>query len=136
VLVCVGITFLVHVVTYLLNTQLPLHLLALGGSHAQIGWLFALNTGVAMLVRPQVGAWVDRHGARRVMAPGAVVLVATMLVLAAATSPLAVVTSMVGLGIANALLSTTGSVVVAAESPSARRGEALSLYYVAASTGW
>ena len=35
--VCVGVTFLLHVVTYLLHTQLPLHVLALGGSHAQIG---------------------------------------------------------------------------------------------------
>ena len=62
VLVCVGLTFLLHVVTYLLNTQLPLHVVGLGGSHAQIGWLFAMSTGVAMLLRPQVGGWVDRHG--------------------------------------------------------------------------
>jgi MFS family permease len=135
VLVCVGITFLLHVVVYLLNTQLPLHVLGLGGSHAQIGWLFAVNTGVAVLLRPQVGGWVDRHGARAVMAPGAVVLVATMVALGLATSPLAVIASMAGLGVAGALLSTTGSVVVAAQSPAARRGEALSLYYVAASIG-
>ena len=67
ILLCVALTFLLHVATYLLNTQLPLHLLNLGGSHAQIGWLFAMNTGVAMLLRPQVGGWTDRHGAR---APG------------------------------------------------------------------
>jgi hypothetical protein len=59
--VCVGITFLVHVVTYLLNTQLPLRVLGLGGRHVQIGWLFAMNTGVAMLLRPQVGGWVRLH---------------------------------------------------------------------------
>jgi MFS family permease len=125
----------VHVVTYLLNTQLPLHVVGLGGSHAQIGWLFAMNTGVAMLLRPQVGGWVDRYGARVVMLPGAGVLVATMLALSLATSPLAIIASMAGLGIGNALISTTGSIVVAAESPAARRGEALSLYYVAASVG-
>jgi MFS family permease len=135
VLVCVGIAFLIHVVTYLLGTQLPLHVLALGGSHAQIGWLFAVTAGVAMVLRPQVGGWVDRHGARAVMVPGAVVLIATMLVLWLARSPLAVIAAMAGLGIGNALLSTSGSVVVAAESPAARRGEALSLYYVAASLG-
>ena len=133
--VCVGISFLIHVVTYLLNTQLPLHVLALGGTHAQIGWLFAMNTGAAMLLRPQVGGWVDRRGARAVMLPGTVVLLVTMLALGVAASPLAVVAAMAGLGIASALVSTTGSVVVAAESPAARRGEALSLYYVAASVG-
>ena len=72
--VCVAITALVHVITYLLNTQLPLHIVALGGSHAQIGWLFAVMTGVAMVLRPQVGGWADRYGARTVMLPGAAVL--------------------------------------------------------------
>jgi MFS family permease len=42
---------------------------------------------------------------------------------------------MAGLGIGNALISTTGSIVVADASPAARRGEALSLYYVASSVG-
>jgi MFS family permease len=135
VLVCVGLTFLLHVVTYLLNTQLPLHVVGLGGSHAQIGWLFALSTGVAMLLRPQVGGWVDRHGARAVMLPGAGVLLVTMLALGVATSPLGLIAAMTGLGVSGALISTTGSVVVAAHSPAARRGEALSLYYVAASVG-
>ena len=135
ILLCVALTFLLHVATYLLNTQLPLHLLNLGGSHAQIGWLFAMNTGVAMLLRPQVGGWTDRHGARAVMLPGAVVLVATMLSLTVATSPLALILATIGLGVSNALISTTGSVVVAAESPAVRRGEALSLYYVATSVG-
>ena len=70
-LLCVAITLLLHVVTYLLNTQLPLQILALGGRHAQIGWLFAATTGVAMILRPQVGGWTDRYGGRAVMLPGA-----------------------------------------------------------------
>jgi MFS family permease len=133
--VCVAITALVHVVTYLLNTQLPLHVVALGGSHAQIGWLFAVTTGVAMLLRPQVGGWSDRHGGRAVMLPGAGVLVVTMLALNLATTPLAFIALMAGLGIGNALLSTTGSIVVADLSPPERRGERLALYYVASSVG-
>jgi MFS family permease len=133
--VCVAITSLVHVVTYLLNTQLPLHIVALGGSHAQIGWLFAVTTGVAMLLRPQVGGWTDRYGGRAVMLPGAGVLVVTMLALYLAATPLAFIVLMAGLGIANALLSTTGSIVVAGESPADRRGESLALYYVASSVG-
>ncbi|HEX9821517.1 MAG TPA: MFS transporter [Methylomirabilota bacterium] len=134
-LLCVGITLLVHVVTYVLNTQLPLQIVALGGSHAQIGWLFAVMTGVAMVLRPQVGGWTDRYGARAVMLPGAAVLVLTMVALNFAATPTALIALMAGLGIANALISTTGSVVVAGESPPARRGEALSLYYVASSVG-
>jgi MFS family permease len=132
---CVGVTLLVHVVTYLLNTQLPLQIVALGGSHAEIGWLFAVTTGVAMVLRPQVGGWADRFGARTVMLPGAGALIVTMIALNFAATSFALIALMAGLGVANALISTTGSIVVAAESPPARRGEALSLYYVASSVG-
>jgi MFS family permease len=134
-LFCVVITLVLHVVTYLLNTQLPLQILALGGRHAQIGWLFAATTGVAMVLRPQVGGWTDRYGGRTVMLPGAVTLLVTMVAFFFATTPIALIGLMIGLGIANALLSTTGSIVVANASAPERRGEALSMYYVASSAG-
>lgn len=132
---CVGITLLLHLVTYLLSTQLPLQIVALGGSHALVGWIFAVTSGVAMLLRPQVGSWADRHGARAVMLPGAGALVLTVAALNVAATPAALIALMAGLGIASALLSTTGSIVVAGESPPTRRGETLSLYYLAASLG-
>src|SRR5207237_984524 len=101
----------------------------------QIGWLFAVTTGVAMVLRPQVGGWTDRYGARAVMLPGAAALLLTMLALTLVRTPGGLIALMAGLGIANALISTTGSIVVAADSPATRRGEALSLYYVASSVG-
>jgi MFS family permease len=134
-LICVALTFVLHLGMYLLTTQLPGHLLRLGGSHAQIGWLFGVTTLVGLVLRPQVGGWTDRHGARRVMLPGAVALVVTMLVLPLARSPLAVIALMAGLGVGAALISTTGSIVVANESPADRRGESLSLFYVFSSAG-
>lgn len=132
---CVGLTFVLHAGTYLLNTQLPLHLLTLGGSHAHIGWLFGVTTAVGMVLRPQVGGWTDRYGARAVMIPGAIALVLTAVALTGASSPLTVIALMAGLGIGNALISTTGSIVVANESPADRRGESLSLFYVFSSAG-
>jgi len=134
-LVCVALTFILHLGMYLLTTQLPMHLLRLGGSHAQIGWLFGVTTLVGLVLRPQVGGWTDRYGARRVMLPGALALVLTMLALPAAGSPLAVIALMAGLGVGAALISTTGSIVVATESPDDRRGESLSLFYVFSSAG-
>lgn len=133
--VCVGLTFVLHLSTYLLNTQLPIHLLTLGGSHAHVGWLFGVTTAVGLVLRPQVGGWTDRYGARAVMVPGAVALVITMLALTRADTPFSVIALMVGLGIGNALISTTGSIVVANESPADRRGELLSLFYVFSSAG-
>ena len=134
-LVCVALTFILHLGMYLLNTQLPMHLLRLGGSHAQIGWLFGVTTLVGLVLRPQVGGWTDRYGARAVMLPGALALVVTMLALPLARSPLAVIALMAGLGVGAALISTTGSIVVANESPPDRRGESLSLFYVFSSAG-
>ncbi len=55
---------------YLLNATLPLHVVGLGGSKTQVGLLFATSTTVSMVLRPLVGGWVDRFGARRVMLPG------------------------------------------------------------------
>lgn len=135
IVLSVAITGVLHVVMYLLNTQLPLHVMTLGGSLAQIGWLFAVNTGVAMALRPQVGGWVDRYGARAILLPGAATLVLTMVAFNFAATPAALIALMGGLGIASALISTTGSIVVAAESPPHRRGETLSLYYLASSVG-
>jgi MFS family permease len=120
---------------YLLNTRLPRHLLRLGGSHAHIGWLFGVTTLVGLVLRPQVGGWTDRHGARAVMLPGALALVLTMVALPLAPSPLAVIMLMAGLGVGAALISTTGSIVVANESAPERRGESLSLFYVFSSAG-
>lgn len=133
--ICVALTFVLHVSMYVLNTQLPIHLLRLGGSHAQIGWLFGVTTLVGLVLRPQVGGWTDRYGARAVMLPGALALVLTMLALPAASSPPAVIALMAGLGVGAALISTTGSIVVANESPGDRRGESLSLFYVFSSAG-
>src|SRR6266850_1765740 len=134
-LICVALTFVLHVGMYVLNTQMPIHLLRLGGSHAQIGWLFGVTTVVGLVLRPQVGGWTDRYGARAVMLPGALALIVTMLALPAAASPLAVIALMAGLGVGAALISTTGSIVVANESPGDRRGESLSLFYVFSSAG-
>jgi MFS family permease len=131
----VALTFLLHIGTYVINTQMPIHLLRLGGSHAQIGWLFGVTTLVGLVLRPQVGGWTDRYGARAVMVPGALALIVTMLALPAASTPLAVIALMAGLGVGAALISTTGSIVVANESPGDRRGESLSLFYVFSSAG-
>ena len=44
-LFCVVITLLLHVVTYLLSTQLPLQILALGGRQVATPSYFALARG-------------------------------------------------------------------------------------------
>ncbi len=128
---CLAITSGVHIALYMLNTTLPLHLVALGGSKTQVGLLFSVGTVVSMLLRPLVGGWIDRYGFRPVMLPGALVLIATLLVLPLAGTPALVIVLMAGLGCGNGLVSTGVGVLVAQSSSPARRGEALSVYYVA-----
>ena len=128
---CLAISGGVHVVVYLLNATLPLHVVGLGGSKTQVGLLFATSTTVSMILRPLVGGWVDRFGARRVMLPGVAALLATLLLLPLAASPAAYVALMAGLGCGNGVLATAAGVLVAQASPAARRGEALSVYFLA-----
>ena len=130
---CLAITSLVHVLVYLLSATLPLYMVAQGGSNTQVGLLFAVSAGVSMVLRPLVGGWVDRYGFRPVMLPGAVVLVATLLVLPWAKAPATLVALMAGIGFGNGLISTSAGVLAAQASPAERRGEALSVYYVATS---
>jgi MFS family permease len=127
---CLAISGGVHVVIYLLNATLPLHVVGLGGSKTQVGLLFATSTTVSMILRPLVGAWVDRVGARRVMLPGVGVLLATLLLLPLAAAPAAYVALMAGLGCGNGLLVTAAGVLVAHAGPAARRGEVLSVYFL------
>jgi MFS family permease len=66
-----------------------------------------------MVLRPQVGGWVDCYGARKLMLAGAGVLLLTMALLNVAATPFMLIALMAGLGIGLALLSTAGSIVVA-----------------------
>src|SRR6266436_4919131 len=67
------------------------------------------------------------------MLPGALVLVATLLILPLAATPVAFIALMGGIGLGNGLISTGAGVLAAQASPPARRGEALGIYYVATS---
>ena len=128
---CLAVSGGVHVLVYLLNATLPLHLVQIGGSKTQVGLLFATATTVSMVLRPLVGGWVDRFGVRPVMLPGVAVLLATLLLLPSATAPVACIALMAGLGGGNGVLATAAGVLVAQASPPARRGEALSVYFLA-----
>jgi MFS family permease len=130
---CLAITSCIHILVYMLSATLPLHMVALGGSKTQVGLLFGVSAGFSMLLRPLVGGWVDRYGFRPVMLPGAAVLLATLAALPLAQAPALLVALMAGIGFGNGLVSTSAGVLAAQASPAERRGEALSVYYVATS---
>jgi MFS family permease len=132
-LTCYAVTAALHLATISLATLLPLHVVALGGTRTQVGLIFSVMTVVSMVVRPTVGGWIDRYGARPVILPGAAVLVGTSLALHAVGTPIAVIALMAGLGLSSGLISTPASVLTAQASSPEHRGEALSTYYLASS---
>jgi MFS family permease len=132
---CYAITLAVHVGSIALSTLLPFRVVALGGSGTQVGLLFSVMTLVSMVLRPTIGAWVDRVGARAVLMPGVAALALTSLGLQVAATPAALIALMVGLGLANGLISTPASVLTAVSTAAAHRGEALGTYYLASSVG-
>jgi MFS family permease len=131
--VCYAISFVVHVGSVTLSTLLPFHMLDVGGSRTQVGLLFSISALVAMVLRPTVGGWVDRFGARLVITPGVVILLVTSLAFHVATTPAALIVLMIGIGLSNGLVSTPASVLTATSSAPAHRGEALGTYYLASS---
>jgi predicted MFS family arabinose efflux permease len=128
-----AITIAIHVATYLLQAVLPFHATALGASGTQVGFLFSMNAGVAMFLRPAVGGWVDRYGVRVVLVPGVAVLTLTSLAFHVAGTPATLIALMAGIGLSNGLVSTAAGVLAAQATSPARRGEALGVYYVATS---
>jgi MFS family permease len=132
-LTCYAITVALHIGSIALSTLLPFQMVALGGSRTQVGLLFSVTTVMSMVLRPTVGGWVDQLGARWVMAPGIAALALTSLALQFAAAPEVLIALMIGLGLANGLISTPASVLTATISAPEHRGEALGTYYLASS---
>jgi MFS family permease len=132
-LICYALCAAVHLAAYSLSTVLPFHVVALGGSRTQVGLMFSVATIVSMVLRPAIGGWIDRLGARPIIFPGIAVLGLVSLILQFPRHPEIVILVMAGSGLANALINTAASVLTARAADHAHRGEALSLYYLSSS---
>jgi MFS family permease len=128
-----AVTTVAHVISVGLGTLLPFHVVDLGGSRTQIGLVFSVMTVASMVVRPAIGGWIDRLGARPVILPAIGLLAVTSLALHLPRRPEDVIAVIVGAGLANAAINMTASVVTARASGDAHRGEALSVYYLGTS---
>lgn len=126
----VGISAAAHCALYVLTPVLSLHVVALGGTSAQVGLLFAVFSLVAVLLRPAAGAWIDRQGARRALLPGAAIMALASLGLQAAAGPAVLTALMAAIGVGYGLV-TMAAAMLAASAPAERRARALSIYYMA-----
>ena len=126
----VGISAAAHFALYVLTPVLSLHVVALGGTSAQVGLLFAVFSLVAVVLRPAAGAWIDRQGVRRALLPGAAIMVLASLGLQAAAGPAVLTALMAAIGVGYGLV-TMAAAMLAASAPAERRARALSIYYMA-----
>ena len=127
----VGISVAAHFAVYVLTPVLSLHLVSLGGTSTQVGLLFSVFSLVAVVLRPAAGAWIDRHGVRQALLPGAAIMMLASLGLQAAAGPAALIALIAGVGVGYGLV-TMAAAVLAASVPAERRAGALSVYYMAA----
>src|SRR2546426_8166300 len=58
-LACYAMSGVIHLASISLNTLLPFHVVALGGSRTQGGLLFSAATVVSIALRPAGGGWGD-----------------------------------------------------------------------------
>jgi predicted MFS family arabinose efflux permease len=127
----VGISVASHLAVYALTPIFSLHLIAIGGTAAQVGLLFSVFSIVAVVLRPMAGAWIDRQGVHQALIPGAALIVLTSLGFHAARQPGTFIALTAGFGIGYGLV-TMAAAVLAASAPPEQRGKALSIYYLAA----
>src|SRR3989441_2109400 len=110
-LACYAMSGVIHLASISLNTLLPFHVVALGGSRTQVGLLFSATTVVSMALRPAVGGWIDRFGARWVILPGIAGLARASLPPPLPLTPEAVIAGMVRTGVRNGVGPMTASVL-------------------------
>lgn len=115
----------------LLLPVVPLYLLDIGGTESQVGLLFGITAGSALLLRPLTGWIADRYGRKPLFLVGNIGFLISMALypLARSLFPLLAVRSFQGAGLS--ATSTAGSTMVADLAPSTRRAEAMGIYGVA-----
>ena len=100
----------------------------LHGSAIMVGAAFATAAVVALLLRPFGGQLAQRCGPRWVLALGAAIAVATGMAYALPLGAPGLLAARVGMGVAEALVMTAGSVWAVSLAPSHRRGQVVGLY--------
>lgn len=127
-----GASFVAICSFQLLTASLPLYAVRLGADDVVLGLMGGVIAITSLVARPWVGWWLDAGGAVLVLQAGILMfaLAAVGYWLTASVGMILVFRGLTGVGIA--LFSTAGQTLTTALSPPERRGEALSLYALAA----
>jgi MFS family permease len=108
----------------------------LGGSAFEVGVTFAVSGVTALLVRPYAGRLAQRHGCRKVMLLGALIIVAVAGVYALPLGLGGLWAARFLLGLGEALLFMAGSLWTVGLAPQDRRAQIVGFYGLAMWTGF
>ncbi len=134
-----GLLWGVSLITFsgfqLLTAALPLYAVRLGADDAVLGLMIGMVAVVALFTRPFVGWWVDRGNGVAPLTVGAVIYALCALGYWLAPSVAALLALRAAAGLAVAFSVTASQALAANLAPPQRRGEALSLFGLAATFG-
>lgn len=124
--------FLLSLAFYMLIPTLPVFLVeGLGAQKSRVGWIIAIYTLAALLIRPVTGYWIDSRG-RKMMLLGSLVLFAVVLgfhLMVVSVAQLLFIRFLHGLSWG--MTTTTNSTFIVDIVPEKRRGEGLGIYGMA-----
>jgi MFS family permease len=124
----VAATFLHFVSLYCLLPTLPLYVRHLGGSTTEVGLIIGILALTSLVVRPIIGAWMDRTGRREFLVAGAVIYVLASLGYSAIRSVPALLAWRVFHAIGLAAFSTAAASLAADLAPHGRRGSTMGTF--------
>ena len=127
VLACSG-TFAFFSSFQLLLPTLPIYIVQIGGSQAEIGLLIGVFTVSAVALRPFIGRDVDKRGRRRYMLLGAFIFFASGVLYNFVTDVPALLLLRLFHGAGIAAYTTAAAALVADLAPRGRMGEAMGYY--------
>lgn len=122
------VTLTIFAIFFSLYVTLPVYVEALGGSKSDIGLIIGIFTISSVLVRPFVGWGVDRHGRKKILSIGLIIILMATLLYSFATSIILLLLLIVLHGIGSGTSTTAANTLAADIAPAHRRGEAMGYF--------
>jgi len=110
-----------------LYSLFPLYVIAVGGTPAQVGLLYALNMGTQAILMTVMGLCCDRIGRKPVMIIGLLASGLSAIWFGLSSSPIALIPSQVLVAFGYASVTVSATTIIADVAPKENRGEGMGL---------
>lgn len=122
------ITLTIFAIYFSLYVTLPVYVESIGGKSSDIGLIIGIFMISSVIVRPFVGWVVDRHGRKKILNIGLIIILMTTLLYSYVTSITVLLLLIVLHGIGWGASTTAANTLAADTAPVHRRGEAMGYF--------